>query len=133
MKKYFLVTTKCGHVGKKFFIPITFPIMAENKKEASTIAREFPRVKRHHWDAILSCSEVTADAYEKQKAINNDDFYLKVRSKQEQKIHMSTISDRLLPDNHVNEIKRNRKSNKPNLHFQQIKYDNYKDSYLCFE
>ena len=50
--EFYLVTTKCGHVGKGHYVPITFPIKAENGKEAAKIARMLPRVKHHHWDAI---------------------------------------------------------------------------------
>lgn len=38
VKKYYKVTCKCGHTGsKKTYIPITFPVVAINGKEAASI------------------------------------------------------------------------------------------------
>lgn len=55
----YAVTAKCGHTGfgPGFYIPITFIVSAESAKEAAIKARQIPRVKHHHKDAI---SEVHA-------------------------------------------------------------------------
>ena len=42
-KKYFAVTTKCGHVGRKYYLPVTFPIVAESGKGAARLGRDIPR------------------------------------------------------------------------------------------
>ena len=39
MKKYFEVQAMCGHVGKGKYIPISFPVIAINGKEAAEKAR----------------------------------------------------------------------------------------------
>lgn len=56
--KFYRVTCKCGHVGKKHFIRIAFPVNADSGEEASEIARRIPRVKHDHKDAILDCREI---------------------------------------------------------------------------
>ena len=53
-------------------------------KEAAKKAREFPRVKHNHWDAILECREVDEGSYREQVSINSKDRYLSSHSKQEQ-------------------------------------------------
>ena len=121
--EFYLVTAKCGHVGKTAYMPITFPVKAENGKEAAQKVKTFPRVKRHHWDAILSCVKVDLGEYLEQILINDNDPYLHVTSKQEQKQFMDEIESRIVEDNHQNEINRlPRKSKKPNLRFQKAKY-----------
>lgn len=45
MKKYFEVQAMCGHVGKGKYIPISFPVIAINGKEAAEKVRSYPRVK----------------------------------------------------------------------------------------
>ena len=128
--EFYLVTAKCGHVGKKAYMPITFPVKAENGKEAAKIVRMYPRVKRNHWDAILGCKKVDEEAYINQMIINNNDPYLHARSKQEQNKLVDNIESRIVEDKHQLEInKLTKKSNKPNLRFQQLKYINRYDEY----
>ena len=52
MKKYFSVTTKCGHVGRLNCVWIDFAIYAESAKEAAEIARQKGRAKHHHKNTI---------------------------------------------------------------------------------
>lgn len=126
---YYLVTTKCGHVGKRHYIEITFPVMAETGKDAARIARQFPRVKHHHWDAIINCKKVEKQDYYRQLKINNNDPYLRVKSKHEQNEISDLIESRMIVDNHQEELKtQNKKSSKPNLAFQSKKYkENYRN------
>ena len=56
--KYFMVTAKCGHVGKNNFYKGTLFLKAENGKEAARIARDCPRVKHDQKDAILDVKEI---------------------------------------------------------------------------
>jgi hypothetical protein len=93
LKKY-LVTVKCGHVTKDYFIPIVFPIMATSKKAAAAIARNIPRVKHDHKDAIISVNPVTDEQYDKQEEINRVDPYLKVKNIQEQRKIDHVIQER---------------------------------------
>ena len=121
--EFYLVTTKCGHVGKKAYMPITFPVKAENGREAAKIARAFPRVKRHHKDAILKCEKVDRVKFVEQIKINNEDPYLHVVSKQEQQIIVENIEQRIVEDNHQDEINKPvKKTKRPNLKFQKLKY-----------
>ena len=62
-KKYFAVTTKCGHVGRKYYLPVTFPVVAESGKEAARLGRDIPRVKHTHKDAILDVREISYEEY----------------------------------------------------------------------
>lgn len=82
--KFYKVTCKCGHVSKKYFIRISFPINADSGKEASQIARNLPRVKHDHKDAILECREIDFEEYQILQKINSQDPYLKCSNKQEQ-------------------------------------------------
>ena len=83
-EKYFMVIAKCGHVGKKNYVPIKFAIVAESGKEAARKARELPRVKRDHKDAILDVKCISFEEYLEVKESNDKDPYLKCHSKQEQ-------------------------------------------------
>ena len=82
---YYIVTAKCGHVGKDYYIPIDFPVRAESKTEAAKITRSFPRVKHHHKDAILCCREVSIEEYNAIREKNHADTYLSCHSSSEQK------------------------------------------------
>lgn len=84
--KYFKVTCKCGHVGVKHFIRISFPIISASRKDASKIARYLPRVKHEHKDAILDCKEITYEEFIELRVINENDPYLKCTNKQEQEM-----------------------------------------------
>lgn len=120
---YYLVTTKCGHVGKNHYIEITFPVIAETGRDAAKIARQFPRVKHHHWDAIKNCQKVSKILYDKQVIANRNDPYLKIRTKREQNEISNLIESRMVTDNHQEELmNQNKKSSRPNLKYQAEKY-----------
>lgn len=97
MNKYYSVTAKCGHVGKRYFIPIEFAIRAESAKEAARIAREMPRVKHDHKDAIQSVLEITWEEYITLRQQNDADPYLQCKSVQEQRM-IETIYDRVVEE-----------------------------------
>lgn len=82
--KYYKVTCKCGHVGRGHFIRIDFPVKAMDGREASAIARELPRVKHHHKDAIIACLEITFEEFEALSEKNKYDPYLRCKNVQEQ-------------------------------------------------
>ena len=103
-KKYYIVKAKCGHVGRDKYIPIDFPIMAKNKKEAAAIVRKKSRVKKNHKDAILSVIEVDKTIFDNQQFYNELDPYLIVHSKHDQNKIMPLISGRLLEDGHSKKV-----------------------------
>lgn len=105
-KNYYEVITKCGHVGKKHYVPVKFAVIAENGKEAAKIVRRFPRVKHNHKDAILNVIKIDYERYLEIIETNHNDHYLKCHSKQEQKL-IDNFEERLEDD----------------LHNQKIKYD----------
>lgn len=93
-KSAYLVTAKCGHVGRGKFIEITFPIAANTKKEAALITRNRGRVK-HHWsDAIISVEQVDWNAYQEQKNKNQRDPYLNIFNSSQQKMFDEIIKSR---------------------------------------
>ena len=124
MTYYYLVTCKCGHFGPRYYIPICFPIVAENGREAAAIARMIPRCKHHHKDAILSVIKTDYEGYVEQYLINSKDPYLLCHSKHEQNQIMPLIEHRLVLDNHINERSDKHKylNRKPNLLIQAKKY-----------
>ncbi len=82
---YYLVTTMCGHVGKKHYIPINFAIEAVNPTEAMEKARRIPRVKHDNKFAILAIKPISYEAYLEQRKANREDAYLKARSDEDLK------------------------------------------------
>ena len=81
----YAVQCKCGHVGRHRYMPIEFPVIAINKKEAAKIARQIPRVKHDHKDAILNVRQVSEREFKEINEINNCNPYLKINSKHQQK------------------------------------------------
>ena len=125
--KYYIVTTKCGHVGKNNYILIDFPVIAEDGKEAAKIAREIPRVKHHHKDAIRKVEEVSYERFLLLCKFNNHDDYLKSNSKQEQLLYCEDIKDRIIEEEKpVNEISVETKW------FHKKKIRNYKKFLLSY-
>ena len=104
LNNYFMVIAKCGHVGKKKYIPIKFAVMAESGKEAAKKVRQFSRVKHNHKDAILDVRCVTLEEFLEINEINNNDPYLKCHSRQEQNL-IDNLTERMVTDPHnVKEI-----------------------------
>ncbi len=83
-KKYYKVVVKCGHVGRRHYIPIQFAISAVNGKEASRLARLMPRVKHDRKDAILKCEQINYWDFIELRKINDQDPYLKCQNQHEQ-------------------------------------------------
>lgn len=106
--KHYKVTCKCGHVGKRNFVRIDFPVIANSGKEAAEIARKIPRVKRDHKDAILDCIEISYEEYLNIRDNNDNDPYLKCKNKKEQS-KIENFSDRLEAEpRYLNQIKKTR-------------------------
>ena len=98
-KKYFMVIAKCGHVGRKNYIPVKFAVVAESGKEAAKKVRQFPRVKHDHKDAILDVRCITLEEFLEIKEINDNDPYLKCHSRQEQNLIVN-LAERMVADLH---------------------------------
>ena len=98
-KKYYMVIAKCGHVGRKNYIPVKFAVVAESGKEAAKKVRQFPRVKHDHKDAILDVRCITLEEFLEIKEINDNDPYLKCHSRQEQNLIVN-LAERMVADLH---------------------------------
>lgn len=59
--KFYAVTCKHGHCGRKRYHPITFAIAANNTIEACDKAKAMPGVK--HGQTVLKCKEISFPAY----------------------------------------------------------------------
>ncbi len=97
---FYEVVTKCGHVGRSYYIPITFGVSAENGKEAAAAARDIGRVKHDHKDAILSVKQIDEDRYWEIIEENNNDPYITCKSKHDQKRILDSIMYRFVKDPH---------------------------------
>jgi len=85
-RKFFAVRVKCGHVGRDHYVERTYYVGAPDAKQAATLAKELPRVKRDHKDAILSVEEVTHEEFREGRARNAEDPYLAARNPQEVRV-----------------------------------------------
>lgn len=103
-KNYYEVIAKCGHVGKKHYVPVKFAVVAEDGKEAAKMVRQFARVKHNHKDAILNVNKIDYERYLEIVEINNNDPYLKCHSRQEQNL-LVDLKDRLEDDFHNQKVK----------------------------
>ena len=103
-KNYYEVIAKCGHVGRKHYVPIKFAVIAEDGKEAAKKVRQFSRVKHNHKDAILNVKKITYEGYLEIIEVNHDDEYLKCHSKHEQKL-INNFEERLEDDFNNLEVK----------------------------
>lgn len=83
--KYFEVEAKCGHVGINRCILITFACIARDGKEAAGKARQFPRVKHDHKDAIRNVREISFEEFVKLRCENDADPFLHCKNPQEQR------------------------------------------------
>jgi len=83
----YAVTAKCGHTGfgTGYFMPITFAVNADTARAAAMLARELPRVKHNHTDAIISVRAVQTNEFRTIRDKNKLDPFLYVKSIQEQR------------------------------------------------
>lgn len=94
-ENYYLVEVMCGHVGAFAYIPVVFPILAEDGREAAKKARSIPRVKHHNKYAILNVKKVSYDEYILQQEVNNSDAYLNWRETGCTDEYTDTVSERI--------------------------------------
>lgn len=100
--RFYEVIAKCGHVGRKNYALKSFAVKAENGKDAAKMARDFPRVKHHHKDAIQNVIEIDEDRFYELILKNSLDPYFHCTNVQEQRMyHDSDIykEERYLEDN----------------------------------
>ena len=107
--KMYEVACKCGHVGRKHYVLVHFPIKAANGQEAAKIARSMGRVKHDHKDAILSVERIDEDRYRELMLMNRNDPYLNCNNIQEQRV--IDITDRLVDEKE--EVSYMKKKEKP--------------------
>ncbi|MCI6357066.1 MAG: hypothetical protein MR766_00295 [Erysipelotrichaceae bacterium] len=129
IKNYYEVIAKCGHVGRKQYVPIKFAIVAEDGKEAAKIVRQFPRVKHNHKDAILNVNKIDFERYVEIIEINNNDPYLKCHSKQEQRL-INNLEKRLETDFHSQEVKYDKKTRLDRITYKKKKIKILEKLYL---
>ena len=96
MDSYFAVICKCGHVGRNNYILITFPVIANSKKEAARIAKNIPRCKHHHKDCIREVTEISYEEFLKIEHDNDKDPYLKCSCIQDQR--NIDLANRIVPE-----------------------------------
>lgn len=82
---YYAVGTKTGHVGRFQCRFVEFAVSANSRREAAAIARQIPRVKHDHQDAIRYVEEISYAEFLAILEENQNDPYLQCKSKQEQK------------------------------------------------
>ena len=82
--KYFVVSAKCGHVGRNNYIIKKFYVKAKNGEDAAAIVRNKPRVKHTRKDAIKSVEIIDEEQYLQGLKDMREDKYFKVTSKQQQ-------------------------------------------------
>ena len=94
-QRFFIVATKCGHVGRNKFVMVDFAIKAETAKEAASVAKKLPRVKKHWRDVISKVREVSQDGFYEQILENSKDNYLKSKCIQDQRTMCNDIKERV--------------------------------------
>ena len=108
MRRYYEVVAKCGHVGVKNCIWISFAVYAHSGKEAAAIARAKSRVKHDHKDAIRSVKEITFEQFMVLRSINDADPYLHCKNIQQQR-EICNLHERIETDEYAvrrREVKR---------------------------
>lgn len=92
--RYYIVTCICGHVGAHYGRLTNFAVKAESKRGAAKIARDIPRVKHHHKEAIKEVREVSCEEYEHQAMLNMQDGFLKSKNRRESFMNGFDFSER---------------------------------------
>ena len=120
-KNYYEVIAKCGHVGRKYYVPIKFAVIAEDGKDAAKMVRQFPRVKHCHKDAILNVMKIDFERFQEIIEANSQDPYLSCHSRQEQK-RIENFEQRIKKDLRNQKIEYNQQSRKERVLHKLRKY-----------
>ena len=126
-EKYYMVIAKCGHVGRKNYIPVKFAVVAESGKEAAKKVRQFPRVKHDHKDAILDVRCITLEEFLEIIEINGTDPYLKCHSRQEQNLIVN-LAERMVADLHNVKQAFDKQTRKARVSYKLRKFKNLEES-----
>ncbi|MBR6515226.1 MAG: hypothetical protein IKT40_00065 [Bacilli bacterium] len=126
-EKYYMVIAKCGHVGRKNYIPVKFAVVAESGKEAAKKVRQFPRVKHDHKDAILDVRCITLEEFLEIIEINGNDPYLKCHSRQEQNLIVN-LAERMVADLHNVKQAFDKQTRKARVAYKLRKFKNLEES-----
>ena len=124
-KNYYAVKAKCGHVGKRYYYPVVFGIIANNGVEAAKVARNLPRVKHDHKDAILFVKKICLDEYNQIILANKKNPYLKCKNIQEQNKINEFIKDDLVEENDKRIIIHSKAERKERVEFKAKKNNAY--------
>ena len=129
------VRAKCGHVGKGYYIEKTFAIMAQDGKEAAAIARQKPRVKHHHKDAIRFVKQINIDRYREIIRENSNDPYMNSHSIQEQRARCKLEVAREEQRNHAKSKREDEDRELPKYyHKKKLRHPKkYINNYIAFE
>ena len=79
------VCVKCGHVGRNYYVDKILAVEACNGKEAAAKARELPRVKHDHKDAIRYVESIDAERFAEIASQNLLDPFFVCHNVQEQR------------------------------------------------
>jgi hypothetical protein len=96
--KLFAVEAKGGYAGRGRYIPITFAVKAPSAKEAASLVKGFPRVKKNRKDSIMSVSHIGPREFFAIKKSNADDGYFKSHSVQEQRALVPDFEERIVEE-----------------------------------
>ena len=142
LNNFYAVTAKCGHsgYGRKAYVPINFDIIASSGKEAARIARQMPRCKRHHADAILEVKKITQAEYNELRKTNSEDMYLSVQNIQDQRRFVD-MSERIIwekeemeydkkPGDYTCKTFKKENIRKPKKYFSKYYHDDTADDFL---
>lgn len=129
------VCAKCGHVGRYNYIDKVFAIKAMTGKEAAAIARQMPRVKHHHKDAIRYVKEIDSERYREIMMMLREDPYMHCRNVQEQRARCELSACREEQTKRLGKSKRTESTDK-SKYYHKKKLRNpkkYINNYISFE
>ncbi len=95
---YYVVSAKCGHVGKNNYYRGKFYVYAENGSEAASVVRNRPRVKHDHKNAILDIKRITFEEYIKGYIEESHKPYYMCTNKQQQLDNWDNIKEDVYPE-----------------------------------
>ncbi len=105
--KFFKATVKFGHVGRNYYYKGNLFITAETKKQAAEIAKNSPRVKHDHKDAVLSIEEVNFETYIVESKKNREIKYFSCYNIQQQRNCFYEIENDIFCESWVDTDSRN--------------------------
>lgn len=100
---YYLVTAKCGHVGKGKYHEVEFPICASSKSEAAQSCLKRSKVKKQLKNAITCVVEISRELYLKRIEEMRSDIYVRAHTKREI-CHYIQMAESLIYENHRKKV-----------------------------